>query len=296
MNIDRDCRKKVIYNYTIPMMQKLLKKWIYNGVVFSFVFIVAFAIATQALIHKINTYNLTNKIFFLSADKDDIIVSSTISGRVSEILVEPGSHVSEGELLVKLVDESIIPRIDALKDVASDNLSARTELELIRARSGEYEIRAPRDGVVYTINVTKGSYVQGGTQIAMIFADQGASLVGEIKPQQYALIEKNRGMSVFNPRLGQVYTVYFHGIGRVLEKEIDSNSRSSIKEEYYEVKFILANESEGASFIEGERFEVVPEQQKKDQLKPAFQLARIWNGLVVGTDPDILLNKYEEKK
>lgn len=280
------------------MVQEYLKKWSYNGVVYLFVFLAAFAIAAQALVHKINTYNLTNKVFFLSVDKEDVAVSSTISGRVTEILVEPGAHVSEGELLIRLVDESILPKVEALEDVARENLSARTELELIRARSGEYEIRAPRDGVIYQITATKGSYVQGGTQVATIFADQGVTLVGEIKPQQYALIEKNRGMSVFSPRLGQVYTVYFHGIGRVLEKEIFSGNNGQVtqKEEYYEVKFTLANESEGSAFIEGERFEVVPEQQKKDRLKPAFQLARLWNGLVVGADPDVLLNNKNNEQ
>jgi hypothetical protein len=277
------------------MIQKTFKQGLYNGGVFLVVFLGAFGIATQALVHKINTYNLTNKIFFLSVDKEDVAVSSTIAGRVTEILVEPGAHVSEGEILVRLVDESLLPKIEALEDVARENLSARTELELIRARAGEYDIRAPRDGVIYQLTATKGSYVQGGTQVATLFADQGVTLVGEIKPQQYALIEKNRGMSVFSPRLGQVYTVYFHGIGRVLEKEVFSDGKTSQKEEYYEVKFNLANESEGASFIEGERFEVVPEQQKKDRLKPAFQLARLWNGLVLGTDPDILFTRYEEQ-
>lgn len=275
------------------MLQWSWKKWVYNSVVFSVIFVAAFGIAAQALVHKINTYNLTNKVFFLSVDKEDVMVSSTIAGRVTEIFVEPGAHVTEGELLMRLSDESLLPRIEALRDVARENLSARTELELIRAREGEYEIRAPRAGVIYQITTTKGSYVQGGNQVATLFADQGVTLVGEIKPQQYALIEKNKGMSVFSPRLGQVYTVYFHGIGRVLEKEIFSNGQNSQKEEYYEVKFTLADANEGSSFIEGERFEVVPEQQKKDQLKPAFQLARLWNGLVLGTDPDILFNRYE---
>ncbi len=277
------------------MIPESMKKWSYNSAVFAIVFLAAFGIAAQALVHKINTYNLTNKVFFLSVDKEDVMVSSTIAGRVTEILVEPGAHVSEGELLVRLVDESLTPKVEALEDVAFENLSARTELELIRARASEYEIRAPRDGVVYQVAVTKGSYVQGGTPVATLFADQGVTLVGEIKPQQYALIEKNRGMSVFSPRLGQVYTVYFHGIGRVLEKEVFSDGQITQKEEYYEVKFTLQNENEGSAFIEGERFEVVPEQQKKDRLKPAFQLARIWNGLVLGTDPDILLNRYDEQ-
>ena len=277
------------------MLQNTVKKWFYNGIIFFFVFMAVFAIAAQALVHKINTYNLTNKVFFLSVDKEDVVVSSTIAGRVSEVFVEPGSHMKEGELMIRLVDESLIPKIDALEDVAGENLSARTELELIRARSEEYDIRAPRDGVIYQMSVTKGSYVQSGTQVATIFADQNVTLVGEIKPQQYALIEKYKGMSVFSPRLGQVYTVYFHGIGRVLEKEIFSNGQTTQKEEYYEVKFTLENENEGASFIEGERFEVVPEQQKKDRLKPAFQLARLWNGLVLGTDPDILLDTRNEQ-
>jgi multidrug efflux pump subunit AcrA (membrane-fusion protein) len=278
------------------MNKEQWKSWSYNGLAFTGVFLVAFAISTQALVHKINAYSLTNKVFFLSVDKDDVVVSSTIAGRVSEILVEPGSHVTEGELLVKLVDESLLARVSALEEVAQENLSARTELELIKARTEEYEIRAPRDGVVYELRVTKGTYVLGGTQVATLFADEGVSLIGEIKPQQYALIEKNRGMSVFSPRLGQVYTVYFHGIGRVFEKEIFSgNNQTTLKEEYYEVKFKLADEIEGASFIEGERFEVVPEQQKKDRLKPAFALARLWNGLILGGDPDVILNKYEEK-
>lgn len=276
------------------------KKYAVNGFYFVLIFLLAFGIATQALVRKINTYNLTNSVLFLTVDKDDVEIGSTLAGRVGEVLVQSGDHVDEGEVIMRLVDPSLEPKIEALEGVARENLSARTELELIRARSGEYEIRAPRSGVVYQVKVVKGTFVQPGAVVALLFANENVRLVGAIKPEQYPLIEKSRGINVFNPRLGQVYTALFHGVGRVKESDLASSNdvtsqttNDTPRQETYEILFRLQNDSEGASFLEGERLEILPEDNEEERLKPVYRMVDIWNSLIVGTDPETLLRRYE---
>lgn len=274
-----------------------IKKYFVNGFFIFLIFVVVFFVTTQALVRKINTYMLTESLFFLTVDKPDVNISSTISGKVDEIMVRSGDHVREGDVLVRLTDESIKTRMEVLRDVASENLSARTELQLLRARLEEYDVKAPKDGVVYQMLVTRGSSIQSGSIVSILFADDEIRLVGSIRPDQYSLIEKNRGITVFSPRLGQAYTVLFHGVGKIKEDApiITAEGTEIIQEEKYEISFSLKDEKQGISFIEGERLEMIPDSRDGDHIKPLKRLVRIWNSLILGVDPALILEKNEQK-
>jgi hypothetical protein len=274
------------------------RKYIVNALYLTVVFAAVFLVATQALVRKINTYNLAEKLLFLTVDKQDVNISTTIAGKVEEVRFKPGDHVKEGDIIVRLSDESVAARVEALEDVADDNLSARTELELIKSRASEYDVRATRSGILYEIPVTKGSYVLGGSAIATLFADEDVKLVGSIRPEQYALIEKRRGITVFSARLGQAYIASFEGVGKVKEDApiIDANGQPQVAQEKYEILFTLRDEEAGASFIEGERLDVIPDDRAGEHLRPVERLTLIWNSLILGVDPNSILERNETEK
>jgi|GEM_PF-6772734 len=271
------------------------------------VFIFAFAVATQALMHKINNYELNKSLIFLTVKKERVDVSTTVSGRIEEIMVRPGVHVNEGDILVRLKDDSRDLKIVALRPVARENLSARTELELLLSQDGEYELRAPRSGVVEKIMSTKGTTVINGAVVLTVYADDDLELVGTIRPEQYNLIDKHRDISVFNPRLGQAFTASFQGITGVRDDLLPDGTLAPVQQpgtqqsnaqqatEMYEIRFALNEKEEGMSFIEDERLEVISENADVEQMKPLYRLARIWNSLILGTDFESL-RKYNEGK
>lgn len=276
-----------------------IKKIIVNGLYLSAAFLFAFMIATQALMHKINNYELNKSLIFLTVKKERVDVSTTVAGRIEEILVRQGTHVKEGDVVVRIKDDVREFKIDALRNVARENLSARTELELLLSQTDAYEIRAPRTGIVEKVNSTKGTSLIEGAVILTVYADDDLQLVGNIRPEQYNLIDKHRSISVFNPRLGQAFTASFQGITGVRDDLLPDGTLAptqnddSKKNEMYEIRFSLNEKEEGGSFIEGEKLEVISENAEVEQLKPLYRLARMWNSLILGTDFDSL-RKYNE--
>lgn len=279
-----------------------VKKIVVNGLIVVLVFGFAFFVATQALMHKINNYELNKSLLFLTVKKEQVQVSTTVSGRVEELLVRPGDHVDEGQVVARLRDEGREFKIEALRDVASENLSARTELELLLSQTDEYSVRAPRAGVVERLAVTKGTTVIGGGTIITLFADDNIQLVGNIRPDQYNLIDKHRSVTIFSQRLGQAFTASFQGITEVRDDLLPdgtiapqvAGTPTTPQIEMYEVLFALNEQEESNSFIQGERIEILSENVKIEQLKPIYRLARIWNSLILGTDFDAL-RKYNEQ-
>ncbi|MFZ1654638.1 MAG: HlyD family efflux transporter periplasmic adaptor subunit [Candidatus Moraniibacteriota bacterium] len=276
-----------------------IKTLVVNGLYLGAAFLFAFMIATQALMHKINNYELNKSLIFLTVKKERVDVSTTVAGRIEEILVRQGSSVKEGEIVARLKDEGRVLKIAALRPVAGANLSARTELELLLAQEDEFEIRAPRSGVVEKVHSTKGTSVIEGSVLLTVYANDDLELVGTIRPEQYNLIDKHRSISVFNPRLGQAFTASFQGITGVRDDLLPDGTIAPVqndavkKNEMYEIRFSLNEKEEGGSFIEGEKLEVISENADVEQLKPLYRLARMWNSLILGTDFDAL-RKYNE--
>ena len=113
-----------------------IKKYTVNSLYVIIVFVVVFLVATQALVRKINTYTLSENLLFLTVDRPDVAVATTIAGKVDEVLVKSGDHVREGDVLMRLADETVETRMDTLRVLARNNESARAELQLLRARRG----------------------------------------------------------------------------------------------------------------------------------------------------------------
>jgi multidrug resistance efflux pump len=254
-----------------------MKNFLINTLYFGFVLSVAFVVATQAIARKVNTYNSTQSPFFIMVDKEELVLSNSVPGRVDQVLVKAGDHVKKDDLIVKLVDDSLQGRIESLTPLAKDNLSARTELALLSARTQEYEIKAPRDGVVYSIDAAEGSFLNVSYPIATLFLDQNVKLTGTLDKRQYARIQKERELNVYSPRLEQVFKVAFSGVGKVLASGRSDDSR-------YETFFRFSDDEEGLAFIEGESLEVISNDADSgnDGKRPGTRLAEFWNAFILG--------------
>lgn len=254
-----------------------MKNFLVNMLYFGFVIAVAGVVATQSIARKINTYDSNQSPFFLVVDKEEIVLSNSIPGRVDRVYVKAGDHVNKGDLVVKLVDDSLASRITSLESVSEDNLSARTELALLRSRDQEYEIKAPRDGIIYSVDAAEGSYLNNSFPIARLFIDQDVKLTGTLDKRQYAKIQRERELSVFSPRLEQVFKVSFNGVGKVLPGQRSDDSR-------YETFFRFSDPDEGLAFIEGESLEVVSDETNADKegRRPGSRLADFWNAFILG--------------
>ncbi|TXH00996.1 MAG: HlyD family secretion protein [Candidatus Moraniibacteriota bacterium] len=246
-----------------------------NLLYFTVVFIVAVLIATQGISRKVNTYKATEQPIFFSVEKERISIANSVTGRVDLVMVATGDHVNKGDLLVKLVDDSLSQKILSLTELAEENISARTELELLKARASEYEIRAPRDGVVYQLHTAEGSYLTMNAPVLTLFADNNVKLVGELDQEQYVDIQKAKDIEVFSSRFEQVYKISFEGVGRVKSGIAPDDAK-------YEVRFKFFDADEGAAFIDGEALEVVSTTSADHGLRPSERVAKIWNSLILG--------------
>jgi multidrug resistance efflux pump len=252
-----------------------LRKNFLNTLYFAVVFLVALAIATQALARRVNTYEATRKPLFFSVEKERVILSNSVTGRVESVAVVTGQHVRKGDLLVQLADDSMTGRLQALKELAEENISAKTELALLEARLPDYQILAPRDGVIYQIQAAEGSYLTMNSPVLMLFADSNVKIIGTVNQEQYAEIQTSKDMDVYGPRFEQVYKISFEGVGRV--------QSSNQSEERYEVKFHFSDPNEGAAFIDGEGLEVVAKNTGDEEaVRPSVQVKNLWNKLILG--------------
>ncbi|MDD5083665.1 MAG: HlyD family efflux transporter periplasmic adaptor subunit [Candidatus Moranbacteria bacterium] len=251
------------------------KQFLINGLYFTVVLIVSLGIATQALARKVNTYEMTKQPLFFSIEKERVVISNSVTGRVIEVAVSTGQHVKKGDLLVRLADDSLGQRISSLQSLAEENLSARTELALLESKAADYEIKAPRDGVVYQIHSVEGSYLTMDSPVIVLFADSNVKITGTVNQSQYAEIQKSKDLDVYSPRFEQIYKISFEGVGRVQPATNSEESR-------YEVKFRFSDANEGAAFIDGEGLEVISKNKGDDATRPSFRVAKLWNSLILG--------------
>ncbi len=134
--------------------------------------------------------------------EDPEIIAAPLEGVIKQIMVQPGDHVAEGDLLFTYEDRIIIQemkvaqkqvqivksqynraRVAAFKDKeAMENIRSlkyRIEQEMIRLKLAEsnvkhLEVRAPSDGICMVDNpeIWRGRPVQVGERIVMLFVPE----------------------------------------------------------------------------------------------------------------------------
>jgi multidrug efflux pump subunit AcrA (membrane-fusion protein) len=259
-------------------MKKNFRQWLatsIDAIYFIVVFVVALSLSTLALTRRLNSYEASQSPLLLHIEKDEIVITNSVSGRVDKVLVSPGQHIKKGDLLVQLNDEITDAKLSTLDEIAKDNTSARTEAMLLRAQSPQFELRAPRDGVVYKVSVVEGSYLSGNTPVVTMFSDSNVKLLGTVSPEQYVDLQKEKKLDAFSSRREQIYSVKLEGVSRVLPPTQDSASK-------YELYFNFINPDDATAFIQGENLDVVAKSRDGDSLKPGYLIAKFWNSFIIG--------------
>jgi membrane fusion protein (multidrug efflux system) len=125
---------------------------------------------------------------------EEIDIVSKVSGKVTGVFFKEGSRVKKGDLLVKIYDDDLQAQLrrseiqekllseklerqrvllekDAVSREAFDQLQTDynvilADMNLLKVRIAETEVRAPFDGIIGFRYVSEGSYVQPSVKIA----------------------------------------------------------------------------------------------------------------------------------
>ena len=125
---------------------------------------------------------------FVRAD-DAVVLTSAVDGVVAEVLVEPGSAVAAGDLLVRLHDETERAElarltrefeghlIERLRDPADESTAAalpglRAAMEEAERRAEQRLFRAPRHGIVSDVRAHPGLAVAPGSAVAALSPEE----------------------------------------------------------------------------------------------------------------------------
>lgn len=240
-----------------------------NLLIYAFIFVTVFMVSTMALARKINSYrsNFNNQTF--EVEKEEIVLINPYEGRIAAVHVNPGEHVSKGDILVEMTDDAYESRLDVLNDFSESNLSARTEAELLRLRQNDYTIRAPRDGIIKEIDLAAGSFISANSKLLSMYADDNAKLVIYVDTLSLDEIQKTDEVEVYSPRLEESFDIKLSGV-----------SESDPENQEYKAIFAFTNQSTSSYLLNGEKVEAVPA-KITDVRRPADILTDIWNGLII---------------
>ncbi len=171
---------------------------------------------------------------------EEVDLAFETSGKVVGIFFEEGKHVKEGELLAKMNDRHLQAQLqklqaqrrllverefrqrsllerDAISQEAYDQAVTELEtldadIELLKARIAETEVRAPFDGIVGLRYLSEGSYASPSSRLARLIKIDPLKLEFSV-PERYAG-EINPGFPVsfrvdgfLNPLEAEVYAV-----------------------------------------------------------------------------------------
>jgi membrane fusion protein (multidrug efflux system) len=133
-------------------------------------------------------------------DRTDLTARS--AGTVSDVLVHPGQHVVQGDLLVRfylaqegaeldrIQHEFDLHLIKILRDPSDQAArqaltSLRAQRELAQAHLEERSVRAPQDGVVSDIRIRPGQHLNPGDMVLTMVGAEARCVVVAMLPGQY---------------------------------------------------------------------------------------------------------------
>lgn len=256
----------------------LFKLYLTNFVIYSAIFVFAFAFGLLALSRKVNSFVYSEQPILLNVYKPELVISNSVAGRVKSVNVKAGQRVKQGDLLIEMKDPSTDAKRQSLASVSAQNISALTELRVLEANQELLELRAPQDGVIYQVAVAEGSYLSQNTPAITLHGNDNIKLSSRVSPTEYKQLTSNEEYQAFSPRFGQTYKVIMEGAGRV----IPANQQEEAK---YELQFTFADPYEGPAFIQGEGLQLV----SKSDTEVSKTLAEWMVGLLqayVGMKPD----------
>lgn len=202
--------------------------------------------------HVLKYEVLDNKILTTGTvlANEEVELKSEVSGKITKILLNEGTYVNKGDLLVKINDAELQAQLESAKsrlelqkdteyrkkqllekqaisqedyDMTFNQLQVnQAEVELIKAQIDKTEIRAPFNGIVGLKNVSEGSYVSNSTVIASL------QNINPIKID-FSIPEKHAGMVAVGDEIN--FTISGNNkkyIGKVyaIEPKIDPVTRT----------------------------------------------------------------------
>lgn len=251
-------------------MQKI-KTNLTNAFIFSIVFLVSLSIATLAIARRTNEYRSTSREYTFSVEKDEVKIVNPVGGRIERMLVSPGQIVTKGETIAELRDEQFESRLNTLTQFADENLSARTEAELLRNSRNLFKVTAPRDGIINTVDVSVGTLLTPNQTLATLYANTDVKLIANVTGVKLTEVQKVKSLEAISPRIGVSYEIEYAGIRKV--SAVDTTGTT------YEVIFRFKNADDGSGLLNGEQLEVLS--LANDVKRPSEIVADIWNSLIV---------------
>lgn len=171
------------------------------------------ALSVNLLVIKPQAFTETLSVTGSVEANEEIMLKSEVSGRITNISFNEGTHVAQGTLLIKIYDDDLQAQLVKAKanlkltedvearqrqllereaisrqdyDVAYANLqSAQADVALYESQISKTEIRAPFDGTIGFRKVSPGEYLTPGAEIASLIKDNPAKIQFAV-PEKYS--------------------------------------------------------------------------------------------------------------
>jgi membrane fusion protein (multidrug efflux system) len=181
---------------------------------------------------------------------EEVDIVSKVPGKVTGVFFKEGSRVKKGDLLVKIYDEDLQAQLrrteiqekllaeklerqrvllekDAVSRESFDQLQTDynvilADMNLLRVRIAETEVRAPFDGVIGFRYVSEGTYVQPSVKIAHLIDPSTLKL-------QFAISEKYVSEDLMGKRIAfetEGYEEEFFATVYAIDYRIDETTRT----------------------------------------------------------------------
>ncbi len=181
---------------------------------------------------------------------EEVDIVSKVPGKVTGVFFKEGSRVKKGDLLVKIYDEDLQAQLrrseiqekllaeklerqrvllekDAVSRESFDQLQTDynvilADMNLLRVRIAETEVRAPFDGVIGFRYVSEGTYVQPSVKIAHLIDPSTLKL-------QFAISEKYISEDLMGKRIAfetEGYKEMFYATVYAIDYRIDETTRT----------------------------------------------------------------------
>lgn len=195
---------------------------------------------------------LDNKIFISGTllSNEEVTLMPEVAGKVSAILFKEGSAVKKGDLLVKINDDDLQAQLKKLQlqeklaseketrqkkllaingisqeeyDASLTQLnSIAADIEVLKAQIAKTQITAPFDGKVGLKNISEGSYITPGKQIAAMQQTDPMKLDFFV-PEKYASLVKVNGQLVFTT---EATNEKYYAVVIAVEPKVETSTRT----------------------------------------------------------------------
>lgn len=244
-----------------------------NAMYFMAIIIISLVVSVIGLTRKINLYRATDTQIEFSVHRDEVNITSASSGTVTKIHVQPGDQVKAGDLVVELTNSLVQAELATLDSFSDVNLSARTQAELLRAQAKAYQIIAPRDGYVASINVTEGSLINANDAVLKMYAGDDITLESKLYTHQIETIQRHPEVKAYSYRLERHFIARYVNINEV--EDVGDTDQ-------YTVRFSL-DEQDAGELLQGETLVVLSFDDSMKSTRPADIIADGVNQLLLGS-------------